>query len=44
MEIDGEIKKKKVFESLGSGPARALSRVEKDLYEELGYKDDADCA
>ncbi len=44
VEIDGEIKKKKVFESLGSGPARALSRVEKDLYEELGYKDDADCA
>jgi methenyltetrahydromethanopterin cyclohydrolase len=44
VEKDGGIKKKKIFDSLGSGPARALSRVEKELYEELGYKDDADCA
>ncbi len=44
VEKDGEIKKKTVFDSLGSGPARALSRVEKELYEELGYKDEADVA
>lgn len=25
--------------ALGSGPARALARVEKDLYEEIGYQD-----
>lgn len=44
IEKDGEVKKKTVFDSLGSGPARALSRVEKELYDELGYKDDADVA
>ena len=43
VEKDGEIKKKKVFESLGSGPARAKSKVEK-LFEELDYNDDSDCA
>ncbi|MHA2283613.1 MAG: methenyltetrahydromethanopterin cyclohydrolase [Promethearchaeota archaeon] len=43
IEKDGEIKKKKVFESLGSGPARAKSKVEK-LFAELDYEDDSDCA
>jgi len=43
VEKDGEIKKKKVFDSLGSGPARARSRVEK-LFDEIEYKDDSDCA
>jgi methenyltetrahydromethanopterin cyclohydrolase len=31
------------FFALGSGPGRALARVEK-LFEDLGYKDEADCA
>ena len=31
------------FFALGSGPGRALSRVE-PLFEDLGYKDEADCA
>lgn len=44
VEKDGEIKKKKVFDSLGSGPARAKSKVEKKLFEELEYEDDSDCA
>ena len=43
VEKAGEIKKKKVFESLGSGPARAKSRVEK-LFEEIEYEDESDCA
>ncbi|TFG01025.1 MAG: methenyltetrahydromethanopterin cyclohydrolase [Promethearchaeota archaeon] len=43
VEKDGEIKKKKVFDSLGSGPARAKSKVEK-LFEEIDYQDDSDCA
>jgi methenyltetrahydromethanopterin cyclohydrolase len=43
VEKDGEMKKKKVFESLGSGPARAKSKVEK-LFDELDYEDDSDCA
>lgn len=43
VEKDGVMKKKKVFESLGSGPARAKSKVEK-LFEELNYNDDSDCA
>jgi methenyltetrahydromethanopterin cyclohydrolase len=43
IEKDGEIKKKKVFESLGSGPARAKSKVEK-LFDEIDYEDDSDCA
>ncbi|TXT65369.1 MAG: Methenyltetrahydromethanopterin cyclohydrolase [Promethearchaeota archaeon] len=44
VEKDGEIKKKKVFESLGSGPARAKSKVEKKLFEEIDYEDDSNCA
>ncbi len=43
IEKDGVMKKKKVFESLGSGPARAKSKVEK-LFDELDYTDDSDCA
>jgi len=43
VEKDGVMKKKKVFESLGSGPARAKSKVEK-LFDELNYNDDSDCA
>ncbi len=33
--VDG--KKKTYFKAMGSGPARALARVEKELYEFLGY-------
>ncbi|MGV9173254.1 MAG: methenyltetrahydromethanopterin cyclohydrolase [Promethearchaeia archaeon] len=44
VEKDGKIKKKKIFDSLGSGPARAKSQVEKKLFEELNYEDDSDCA
>ncbi len=44
VEKDGVIKKKVVFQSLGSGPARAKAKVEKELYEELKYNDDSDCA
>jgi len=43
VEKDGEMKKKVVFQSLGSGPARAKARKEK-LFEELDYTDDSDCA
>lgn len=43
VEKDGKIKKKVVFQSLGSGPARAKARGEK-LFEELEYTDDSDCA
>lgn len=43
VEKDGEIKKKKVFDSLGSGPARAKSRVE-ELFDEIQYQDDSNCA
>ncbi len=43
VEKDGQIKKKVVFQSLGSGPARAKSRGEK-LFEELEYTDNSDCA
>ena len=43
VEKNGEIKKKVVFQSLGSGPARAKSKGEK-LFEELDYSDDSDCA
>lgn len=43
VEKDGVIKKKVVFQSLGSGPARAKSKVEK-LFEELDYTDNSDCA
>jgi methenyltetrahydromethanopterin cyclohydrolase len=40
---NGEIKKKVVFQSLGSGPARAKSRGEK-IYDEINYIDNSDCA
>ena len=43
VEKDGKIKKKVVFQSLGSGPARAKSKGEK-LFEEIDYTDDSDCA
>ncbi len=43
VEKDGEIKKKKIFDSLGSGPARAKSKVEK-LFDEIEYQDDSECA
>jgi len=43
VEEDGKIKKKKVFESLGSGPARAKSKIEK-LFDEIDYDDESDCA
>ena len=43
VEKDGKIKKKVVFQSLGSGPARAKSKGEK-LFEEIDYVDDSDCA
>ena len=32
-------KKKTYFKALGSGPARALARVEKELYEFIGHKE-----
>lgn len=43
VEKDGQLKKKVVFQSLGSGPARAKSKVEK-LFEEIDYIDDSNCA
>ncbi|NHJ23459.1 MAG: methenyltetrahydromethanopterin cyclohydrolase [Candidatus Lokiarchaeota archaeon] len=43
VEKDGNIKKKVVFQSLGSGPARAKAKGEK-LFEEINYNDDSDCA
>jgi len=43
VEKNGEIKKKVVFQSLGSGPARAKAKTEK-LFEEISYTDDSDCA
>jgi methenyltetrahydromethanopterin cyclohydrolase len=43
VEKEGQIKKKVVFQSLGSGPARAKSKVEK-IFEELDYTDDSNCA
>ncbi len=43
VEKDGEFKKKVIFQSLGSGPARAKSKIEK-LFEELDYTDDSNCA
>ncbi|MBY9006330.1 MAG: methenyltetrahydromethanopterin cyclohydrolase [Candidatus Lokiarchaeota archaeon] len=44
IEIDGKIKKKIIFDSLGSGPARAKSKIERELFEEITYNDDSDCA
>ncbi|MGQ4873979.1 MAG: methenyltetrahydromethanopterin cyclohydrolase [Promethearchaeia archaeon] len=43
VEKDGKIKKKVVFQSLGSGPARAKAKTEK-LFEEIDYTDESDCA
>ena len=43
IEKNGVYKKKAVFQSLGSGPARAKSKVEK-LFEEIDYSDNSDCA
>ncbi len=43
IEKEGVMKKKVVFQSLGSGPARSKSKVEK-LFEELDYTDNSDCA
>jgi methenyltetrahydromethanopterin cyclohydrolase len=43
VEKDGQLKKKVVFQSLGSGPARAKSKVEK-IFDELDYTDDSQCA
>ena len=43
VEKDGQLKKKVVFQSLGSGPARAKSKVEK-IFDEIDYTDDSNCA
>ncbi len=43
VEKDGKIKKKVVFQSLGSGPARSKAKKEK-LFEELDYTDNSNCA
>ncbi|MHA1820582.1 MAG: methenyltetrahydromethanopterin cyclohydrolase [Promethearchaeota archaeon] len=40
--VDG--KKKTHFKCMGSGPARALSRVEKELFEKIKYADNFDSA
>jgi methenyltetrahydromethanopterin cyclohydrolase len=43
VEKNGELKKKVIFQSLGSGPARAKSKGEK-LFDEINYTDDSECA
>ncbi|MFX0031584.1 MAG: methenyltetrahydromethanopterin cyclohydrolase [Candidatus Hodarchaeota archaeon] len=43
VEKNGELKKKVLFQSLGSGPARAKAKTEK-IFEEINYTDDSDCA
>ncbi len=43
VEKEGQMKKKIIFQSLGSGPARAKSKVEK-IFEEFDYTDDSNCA
>ncbi len=43
IEKDGELKKKVIFQSLGSGPARAKSIVE-EIFKEIEYTDDSNCA
>ncbi len=43
VEKNGQLKKKVVFQSLGSGPARAKSKVEK-IFDEIDYTDDSNCA
>ncbi len=43
IEKDGELKKKVIFQSLGSGPARAKSKVE-EIFKEIEYTDESNCA
>ncbi|MFX1573045.1 MAG: methenyltetrahydromethanopterin cyclohydrolase [Promethearchaeota archaeon] len=43
LEKEGVKKKKVIFQSLGSGPARAKSKIEK-IFEEIDYFDNSDCA
>lgn len=43
VEKNGELKKKVIFQSLGSGPARAKAKTEK-IFEEINYTDDSNCA
>ncbi len=43
VEKEGQLKKKVVFQSLGSGPARAKAKVEK-IFEEINYTDNSNCA
>ena len=43
VEKDGKIKKKVVFQSLGSGPARAKAKGE-ELFNEIDYSDESNCA
>ncbi len=43
VEKNGQMKKKVIFQSLGSGPARAKSKVEK-IFNEIDYIDNSDCA
>lgn len=43
VEKNGELKKKVIFQSLGSGPARAKSRNEK-IFNEINYTDNSECA
>ncbi|MFW9882698.1 MAG: methenyltetrahydromethanopterin cyclohydrolase, partial [Candidatus Thorarchaeota archaeon] len=40
---EGQLKKKVVFQSLASGPARAKSKVE-NIFEEISYIDESNCA
>ena len=40
---NGEVKKKK-WKAMSSGPARARARVEKSLYQRIGYEDPAETA
>ncbi|MDX1799129.1 MAG: methenyltetrahydromethanopterin cyclohydrolase [Candidatus Lokiarchaeia archaeon] len=43
VEKNGQINKKVIFQSLGSGPARAKGKVEK-IFDELEYIDNSECA
>jgi methenyltetrahydromethanopterin cyclohydrolase len=43
VEKNGQINKKVIFQSLGSGPARAKGKVEK-IFDELDYIDNSECA
>jgi len=44
IENEGILKKKKIFDSLGSGPARVKSKVEKKLFKDIIYDDNSNCA